>query len=158
MSCPPKPVNKARHKGMPGVVRIGEMIQGTGRMRTIILAMMTLLPLPAAAFTAQNGMTATQFGPTEIAVLHEVKRGDTDYWCAAGDFAQRALGLPGRTRLWRASPEPRGAGEGIVFTLDPARQAPGSGLSQFDAGPRDGSVSVAMAAGNYCRIIVPPWD
>lgn len=125
-------------------------------MRLTILAM--LLPLPAAAFTAQNGMTAVRTGPAEITVIHEVRRGDTDYWCAAGDFAQRVLDLPGKTRLWRASPKPRRAGQGIVFTLDPAQQAEGAGLSQFGGGPRDGSIPVAMAVGNYCQRIVPFQD
>lgn len=117
-----------------------------------------LLPLPAAAWTAQNGMTAVQTGPSEITVIHEVRRGDTDYWCAAGDFAQRVMGLPGKTRIWRASPKPRGAGDGIVFTLDPAKQADGAGLSQFGSGPRDGSIPVAMAVGSFCRVIVPFFD
>ena len=126
-------------------------------MRLMFLAAL-LLPLPAQAFTAQNGMTAVQTGPSEITVLHEIRRGDTDYWCAAGDFAQRALGLPGNTRLWRASPKPRRAGDGIVFTLDPARAAPGAGLSQFGSGPRDGSIPVSMAVGSFCRVIVPYWD
>lgn len=117
-----------------------------------------LLPLPAAAFTAQNGMTAARTGPAEIAVIHDAKRADTDYWCAAGDFAQRAMGLPGPTPLWRASPKPRVAGQGILFTLDPAQAAPGAGLSQFGAGPRDGSISLAMATGSFCRRIVPLFD
>ena len=102
-----------------------------------------LLPLPAAGFTAQNGMRVTQTGPTEIAVAHRVRADDTDYWCAAGDFVQSALGLPGNTRIWRATPKPRRAGQGIGFTLDPARKAEGAGLSQFGAGPRDGSLSAA---------------
>lgn len=123
-----------------------------------ITVLCALMPLPAAAFTAQNGMTAVQTGPAEITVIHEVRRDDTDYWCAAGDFAQRVLGLPGRTPVWRASAKPRGAGEGIVFTLDPAKAAPGAGLSQFGSGPRDGSITAAMATGSFCRIIVPYFD
>ena len=125
-------------------------------MRLTILAL--LLPMPAAAFTAQNGMTAVQSGPAEITVIHEVKRDDTDYWCAAGDLVQREMGLPGKTRLWRASPKPRGAGAGIVFTLDPAKAAEGAGLSQFGGGPRDGSIPVSMAVGSYCRKIIPFFD
>ncbi|MCZ0963273.1 hypothetical protein [Paracoccus benzoatiresistens] len=117
-----------------------------------------LLPLPAAAFTAQNGMTAVQTGPSEITVIHEVQRGDTDYWCAAGDFAQRVMRLPGKTPIWRASPKPRRGGEGIVFTLDPARAAEGAGLSQFGTGERDGSIPVAMAVGSFCRRFVPYWS
>ncbi|WP_347140606.1 hypothetical protein [Paracoccus sp. SSK6] len=126
-------------------------------MRLIFLVPL-LLPLPAAAWTAQNGMTAVQTGPSEITVIHDVRRGDTDYWCAAGDFAQRALGLPGKTRLWRASPKPRRAGDGIVFTLDERNAAKGAGLSQFGSGPRDGSLPLAMAVGSYCRVIVPFFD
>lgn len=125
-------------------------------MRLLILAL--LLPAPAAAFTAQNGMTALETAPAEITVLHDVRRADTDYWCAAGDFAQRALGLPGKTRIWRASPKPRRAGEGIVFTLDPQKAAKGAGLSQFGGGPRDGSIPVGMAVGSFCRVIVPLFD
>lgn len=126
-------------------------------MRLIFLVPL-MLPMPAAAFTAQNGMRATQVGPTEIAVAHEVKRDDTDYWCAAGDFARHVLGQPGQARLWRATPKPRGAGEGIVFTLDPARKAEGAGLSQFGSGPRDGSLSVGMAVGSFCRTDLPFWS
>lgn len=120
--------------------------------------LLALLPLPAEAFTARNGMTAHQVGPTEIAVDHDTVRADTDYWCAAGDLAMRKLKLPGNTRLWRASPKPRRSGEGILFTLDPARKADDAGPSRFGAGPRDGSVSVGMAVGNYCEILItPPW-
>lgn len=126
-------------------------------MRALCLFLL-LLPLPAAAFTAQNGMNVTRTGPSAIAVAYEVRRDDTDYWCAAGDFAQRALGLPGRTPLWRASPKPRGAGQGIAFTLDPGQAAAGAGLSQFGAGPRDGAISIAMATGSFCRRVIPLFD
>jgi hypothetical protein len=126
-------------------------------MRLMFLAAL-LLPLPAAAFTAQNGMTAVQTAPAEITVIHEVPRGDTDYWCAAGDFAQRVMGLPGSTPIWRASPKPRRAGDGIVFTLDPAKAAEGAGLSQFGTGKRDGSIPISMAVGSFCRRFVPYWS
>jgi hypothetical protein len=116
-----------------------------------------LLPMPAAAFTAQNGMTVTQIGPTEIAVAHEARRDDTDYWCAAGDFARRVLGQPSQTRIWRATPKPRKAGQGIVFTLDPAQKAEGAGLSEFGSGPQDGSLSAGMAVGSFCRVRMPFW-
>ncbi|MDB6176337.1 hypothetical protein PAF17_02335 [Paracoccus sp. Z330] len=114
-----------------------------------------LLPLPAAAFTAINGMKVQQISPTEIAVELDVRRIETQYWCAAGDFAKRALGLDGKTRMWRASPKPRKAGHGMTFTLDPAKKTANAGPSQFGSGPKDGSVSVAMAAGNYCRMEYP---
>ncbi|MBK4216319.1 hypothetical protein JJJ17_10325 [Paracoccus caeni] len=116
-----------------------------------------LWPLPASAFIAQNGMTVRQIGPTEMSVEFHPRRGDTDYWCAAGDFAKRVLDQPGDTRLWRASPKPRRGGDGIVFTLDGAQKAEGAGLSHFGGGPRDGSVSIGMAVGNYCQIEFPFW-
>ena len=114
-----------------------------------------LLPLPADAFTAKNGMDAHQVGPTEIVVDYHPRRDETDYWCAAGDFADRVFGVSGKTRLWRASEKPREAGRGIVFTLDPAKMVKGGGPSQFGTGPRDGSISVGMAIGNYCRQVWP---
>ncbi len=125
-------------------------------MRLLFLVPL-LAPFPVAAFTAQNGMRVTQIGPTEIAVAHELRRDDSDYWCAAGDFALRVLDKPGKTRIWRASPKPRKAGEGIVFTLDPARKAEGAGLSDFGAGPNDGSIAGGTAVGSYCRPMMPFW-
>lgn len=124
-------------------------------LQPMLPALLLALPLPAAAFTAKNGMTAAQVGPTEIAVPFASGRADTSYWCAAGDFAERAMGLPGKTRMWRATPQPRKAGLGIVFTLDPAKQAEGAGISDFGAGPDDGSVSVSMAIASYCGLPFP---
>lgn len=114
-----------------------------------------LAPVSAAAFIAENGMEVEQVGPTEIAVLYEARQGDTDYWCAAADYAQRVLKQPGNTRLWRATPKPRQAGEGIIFTLDPAKKAEGAGISHFGKGPRDGSSSLGMAATNFCGLHIP---
>ena len=93
-------------------------------MRIILMALLAL-PLPAHAFTARNGMEARQVDATDIAVPFEAGRTDTDYWCAAGDLAQQVMNQPVATRIWRASPKPREAGQGILFTLDPARQAQG---------------------------------
>lgn len=125
-------------------------------LRVAVLA--AVVASPAAAFVAENGMRARQVGPGEIAVAFEPQRDDTDYWCAAGDLVLREMGLPGGTRLWRASPKPRGAGNGIVFTLDPARQAEGAGLSQFGAGGGDGSISVSHAVQNLCKRRLPFFD
>ena len=118
-------------------------------MRIILMALLAL-PLPAHAFTARNGMEARQVDATDIAVPFEA-----DYWCAAGDLAQQVMNQPVATRIWRASPKPREAGQGILFTLDPARQAQGAGLSQFGSGPRDGALSIGQAVASHCRIIIP---
>ena len=121
----------------------------------IVLMVLLALPLPANAFTARNGMDARQVDATDIAVAFQSGSADTDYWCAAGDLAQRVMNQPVATRIWRASPKPREAGQGILFTLDPARQAQGAGLSQFGSGPRDGALSVGQAVASHCRIIIP---
>lgn len=121
-------------------------------MRLLAL-ILVLVPLPAMAFIARNGMEAVRTSPSEILVLFDHGRIDTDYWCAAGDFAQRALDLPVSARLWRASPKPRRAGTGITFTLNESRKAEGAGLSQFGAGPKDGSISIGQAVAAHCEIL-----
>ncbi|MDN5569454.1 MAG: hypothetical protein L0G27_12035 [Paracoccus sp. (in: a-proteobacteria)] len=117
--------------------------------------MLMVLPLPAGAFTAQNGMVAHQNGPSEIMVDYENGRLATEYWCAAGDLVQQQMQMPVDTQIWRASPKPRGAGEGIVFTLDKANMAKGAGLSQFGSGARDEAMSAGQAVGSHCRVIAP---
>lgn len=121
------------------------------------IALLAGLATPVLGFNARNGMVAVQSGPTEITVDFDARRNQTDYWCAAGDFAQSVMDLPGETRIWRASPKPRKAGQGIIFTLNRDLRAEGAGLSHFGAGPDDGSVSLGMAVGNYCRRPVPVW-
>ncbi|MBM3606525.1 MAG: hypothetical protein FJX25_17915 [Alphaproteobacteria bacterium] len=123
-------------------------------MRKFIMVLL-MLPLPAAAFTARNGMEARQVSASEIEVLFRNGKSDTDYWCAAGDYVQRVMNLPVSTRLWRASPKPRKAGEGILFTLHESLKSPGAELSQFGAGPRDGALSVGGAVAGHCRVVIP---
>ena len=128
---------------------------------TLMLAMPLLLPPATAAeartMIAQNGMQARQEGPTEILVLPRAWSRATDFWCAAGDYAVRAMGLSNRTRIWRATPTSTPTGNGVLFTLDPAKKAEGAGLSEFGSGPRDGSMSLGMAVGNYCHPVMPIW-
>lgn len=125
---------------------------------TLVLALtVCALPLEARTITAQNGMQATQTSPTEILVLPRNRAIPTDFWCAAGDYAVRVMGLAPKTRLWRATPASARVGDGVLFTLDPAKKAEGAGLSEHGSGPRDGSMSLGMAVGNYCRPVIPFW-
>ncbi len=121
--------------------------------RLAVVASFASLAQPAAAFQAVNGFTVTQTGPQEFTVDYEVVQNETAYWCAAGDFAVRALDLPRKTRLYRTSPVPRRAGQGITFTLDPAAAASESGLSNF-SGNGDGSVSIGHARGSFCSLFI----
>lgn len=118
-------------------------------------ATLAALPLSAQGMTTQNGMQVQQTASSGIAVGYRSDARETDYWCAAGDYAARVLRLPNTTRLYLASPKPRGQGQGILFTLDPARRAEGAGISSFGSGPRDGGISVGMAVGSYCRVLTP---
>ena len=114
------------------------------------LAALVALASPAAAFRASNGFSVTATGAQEFVVDFRITRNETAYWCAAGQFVTRGLGLPAKTRIYRASPKPRGAGQGITFTLDPAAAAPGGGISAVSAGG-DGSVSAGHARGSFCN-------
>ena len=125
----------------------------SGRIRyiAVLAAQIALVPALAGAFTAQNQMQVQQAGTTDIVVQFVSQADDTDYWCAAGDYAVRAMGASSGSRLYRATPKPRGQGQGITFTLDPNRAAAGAGVASFGAGGGDGSMAVGQAVGSYCR-------
>jgi hypothetical protein len=75
---------------------------------------------PAAAFTTLNHYFAKETGPGQFAVAWRGGlSGPSDFWCAAGDFVIRGMGLPASTRIWRVSPEPRRGGEPMLFSLSP---------------------------------------
>lgn len=99
----------------------------------------------ASAFIAANDMRVTSDGARSFVVSPaRGKHGATDYWCAAGDFAIRRLGLRPSTRLYRLT---SGSGKGGVrFSLDPQGAVP-SGVSVF--GAKDSGLSASLAQ-VYC--------
>jgi hypothetical protein len=125
-------------------------------MRSIILAAAAVLALPTMApadtFIATYPFTVDATGPQEFRVNFATSRFEIGYWCAAGEFVTRALDLPNKTRIYRASPVPRAQGEGVLFTLDPAAGQRENGLSTF-GGDDDGSVSAGQAL-NFCADFV----
>ncbi len=118
-------------------------------MRPVLILAAFALAAPANAFTARNGLEARQLSASEIEVPFRNVGTETAYWCAAGDYAVRVLNLPAATRIYRASPPPRKQGQGIIFTLDPAK-AVDPGLSIF--GSDKTSVSLGHATGNFCSL------
>ena len=108
---------------------------------TLPLAL-TLLAAPAMAYTTVQGARVEARGDG-FEVLAQPGLSASMAFCAAAGYAQTALGLPGDARIWRASPAPRRAGQGISFTTSPDGAAPKTGLLML--GPDDGSVSVAFA-------------
>jgi len=100
-------------------------------------------------FPAVNGLIVRPTGAQEFQVAFGGLVGNDDFWCAAGDYVIRGLGLAPSTRVYRTSPPPRRAGEGVDFSLSDAK-ATDSGFTRF--GAKDKGMSAA-AAQNFCQIV-----
>ena len=119
-------------------------------LRFVRLAAALVAALPAHAFTSSNRMRVDATGP----VTFMVRSGGgnlsaADFWCAAGEYANRRLGASHSTRIYRLSEPPRRSGQPIVFSLDPTGRASRTGLAVL--GEDDGSLSVASAR-NQCAV------
>ncbi len=123
-----------------------------------ILTLLTALALasPAAALGPESRLRVTQTSNADFTVGYRSTAKLTDYWCAAGNFVTNTLGLPDSTRVYRLSPPPRKAGQGISFTLDASRSAGETGLSTF-GGPQDGSMSAGGAYAQFCFVFDPDF-
>lgn len=122
-------------------------------MRPFLILTLTALAAPTQAFTAQNGMRVEATGPQAFTVRFPSPDAETQYLCAAGDFVIRGLGLPGATRIYRASPPPRKQGQGIAFTLDEAQKVKMGLFTSLSAAKDDGGISAAVARGSYCTVL-----
>ncbi|MCB2137551.1 MAG: hypothetical protein KDE08_16670 [Rhodobacteraceae bacterium] len=117
-------------------------------MRRVILLLSLVFTAPAFGFTAQNGLMVAP-APSGFSVNWRGGRaGPTDFWCAAGDYAGRELGLSPTTVIYRASKPPRRAGEPMHFALTPAGAASRSGVLVL--GHDDGGFSVGTAQ-SFCE-------
>lgn len=113
----------------------------------------------ASTFTARSG---ARVNPVNAAVFEVIPRGRSSgqaYWCAAGDYAQRALRAPWTATVYIA----RGMGQSVTtgrrsavqFTLDPGAAGitpAASSLSLNSLKPGE-NMSVQQAY-SYCN--VPP--
>jgi hypothetical protein len=117
--------------------------------RTTLLAA-TLFALPAFAFTAPNRLPVVATGPNTFEVqFRGFATGDIDFWCAAGAYANSALRAPATAPIYRISPPPRRAGQGVTFSMNAAGAASSTGLGTV--GGSGGSMTVA-AARNQCTV------
>ncbi|MCA0271556.1 MAG: hypothetical protein LCH69_05745 [Proteobacteria bacterium] len=116
----------------------------------VSIVLVAALSSPASAFRAVNGYQVEQTGPQQFQVVYNSSRHETAYLCAAGDFVSRGLGMPSKTRIFRESPAPRKAGQGITFTLDEAKKVPMELFSSFGTKKGDGGISAGTAKSNYC--------
>ncbi len=105
-----------------------------------------VLATPAQAYLARNGMVVEATGPGSFEVPWSGQSGAPAFWCAAGDYVTRGLGLSGSTRIYRYDPPVRSRGAGIRFGLDP-RGAQPTGLVGFF---RDRGV-LASHARRFCE-------
>lgn len=82
-------------------------------------ALLLALAAPAQAFIARNGLVVEPAPGGTFEVPYRGLSGVSDFWCAAGDYVVRDLGMPADTRIFRVSSPPRRAGQGITFSLSP---------------------------------------
>ncbi len=116
---------------------------------TLIAAL--FLALPAHAFIASNRLSVQSTGPDSFDVAFRgTATGDIDYWCAAGEFADRQLRAPATAVIYRISPPPRRAGQGISFSMNSAGAASSTGLNTI-GGSSGGGMTVASAR-NQCAV------
>ncbi len=113
---------------------------------TLLLAL--VLATPAAAFRAQNGLIVEVEGPERFAVPFGGLAGPSDFWCAAGDYAYRRLGLPTNQLIYRASEPPRRSGEPMRFSTNPSDSASSTGLLVL--GSKGGGLTIGMARA-FCQ-------
>jgi hypothetical protein len=103
---------------------------------------------PALAFQSRNNFTVRPIDNTRFEVLSRGGLGNSDAWCAAGDFVIRSRGLPRNTQIWRISPPPRRSGESIVFSLSSQGATSATGLASFGGG--------SSVSANHAQNICPP--
>lgn len=118
-------------------------------MRIVTFLITLAIASPAFAFVNDPRLRVSQINSSDFIVEYKWNADLTDYWCAAGNFVMNTLGLPDRTRVYRLSPLPRRAGQGISFTLDADRSVGETGITSF-GGPQDGSKSAVAAVAQYC--------
>jgi hypothetical protein len=118
-----------------------------------VVAAAFLLATPALAFVAPNRLPVQPTGsdPATFTVgFLGNANGDLDFWCAAGSYANSQLNAASTARIYRISPPPRRAGQGITFSMNPAGAASSTGLATV-GGRQDGSMTVASAR-QQCQV------
>ena len=107
-------------------------------MRTFLATFAILVLMqPASAFIAANDLVVEDLGGDRFSVPYHGLSGDSDFWCAAGDYVIRDLGLAPSTRIYRTTPPPRRSGQGITFSLSKeGAQSPGWLVFSRDDGLR----------------------
>ncbi len=104
------------------------------RAAAVALVATFAIATPVFAFTAQNSMRVEPRGGTDFHIPYTARSSPRAFWCAAGDYAIRVLQVSSATRIYRTTAPPRRSGEGMSFSLDPAR-ATAPGLLRLSRSP-----------------------
>lgn len=101
-------------------------------LRILTAALVTVsfaLPATAETFKAKNRVEVKPVAGG-FEVLGDAGFGARGMWCAAADYARRALKAKGGDQLYVAQPRTPGLGQrgSVVFTIDPAGLTPSSVL------------------------------
>lgn len=124
----------------------------TFRARFALVAVICgLTAAPAQAYIASNGLLVQPVNATDFFVPYRGRPASSSFWCAAGDYTVRRLGLPPGTRIFRLSAPPRRGGDGILFSLS-AEGAQDRGVQVW--GSKDAGMSASLAQ-TYCANEVP---
>lgn len=118
---------------------------------TLIISL--TLPHTGSAWQADNRHTVNALPQGGFEVIGEPGSAGPDYWCAAGDYAIRVLGVAGTQRIYltrgRAAPETSNRKSGVQFSLTaPAAAVQTSG--PFLPMRKVGDNLSAVFARNYC--------
>lgn len=95
---------------------------------------LALVPLAADAWITNRGQIVEPRGSGAFEVAWRGRSAVRDFWCAAGEYVERELLLPGRTKIYRTSRVPRHAGESMSFSLSP-QNAMSTGLAVIGSPP-----------------------
>lgn len=114
---------------------------------------LTLAAVPANAYSVRSGYDVNG-DASSFTVEYKPGSAAREYWCAAGEFVQRALSAPPSTRIYRVSPRPLARGEGMTFSLSPENAVGYSGMAVF---PDSGDLSAAFAESFCEKTMRPDW-
>lgn len=88
-----------------------------------LAAVATLAPLSSWAWQADNFLTVNPLPGGAFEVIGKPGSAGPDFWCAAGDYAIRALGAAGTQRVYivrgRGAPETADRFRSVQFALSP---------------------------------------
>ncbi|MCE8009365.1 hypothetical protein [Aestuariivita sp.] len=91
------------------------------------LAIVIALPSSAWAFRAKNHLEVNPITQTRFEVIQRAGAGASDFWCAAGDYARRVLGVAANQPVYlvagRDTAQTRTNRIAVTFSLDAPPEA-----------------------------------